>query len=163
MKTIVLSLLGIVAIGGSVLAASMTEPAPSFAIQLLDEERTLTDRELRGVYTLVTFWSTTCGACIREMDYLHAAYERYGDRIEMISISRDRSADAVQRFRETRHPMPWLHAVVGPDSQVFDDFGVRGTPHVVLIGPDGQIVARTRHLLGERLLRTLEQHVAGCG
>lgn len=165
MKTIIATLAATLLVGGGVLAVPQAEPerVPSFSVPILDEGRVLTDADLRGVFTLITFWSTTCGPCLQEMPYWHAAYDRYGDRIEIVSISRDRSDDAVRSFRQDRHPMPWLNAVVGPDSDVFDDFRVRGTPHVVLIAPDGQVVAGTKHLLGERLLRTLEGVVAGCG
>jgi len=150
-------------LAGDTTAPPRADVVPAFSVQLLDEDRVLTDADLRGVFTLVSFWSTTCPACVLELPALETAYARFGDRIEMLHISRDRDEEAVRRFRADRHPMPWLHAVVGPDSDVFGAFGVRGTPHTILIAPDGRIVAETRHLLGDRLITTLERVAAGCG
>jgi peroxiredoxin len=146
-------------------AVPSTENAtvPAFSVHLLDEHRTISDAELRGTYTLISFWSTTCPPCVTEIENIQRVYEAFGDRMEILSISRDRDPDTVREFRRTRHAMPWMHAVVGSDRTVFEAFGVRGTPHLVLVDPQGEIVATTRHLTGERLIRNVRAAVAGCG
>jgi thiol-disulfide isomerase/thioredoxin len=163
LKTLILIPLAALLVVDTATPAHSLDRIPAFSVRLLDEDRVVSDADLRGVFTLVSFWSTTCPACVAELPHLEAAHARFGDRIEILSISRDRSEEAVRAFRRDRHSMPWLHAVVGPDSEVFDSFGVRGTPHTILIAPDGRIVAQTRHLMGERLLTTLERVAGGCG
>jgi peroxiredoxin len=141
--------------GGAALSAQPADRVPPFSVRLLDDDRVLTDADLHGGFTLVSFWSTTCRVCVAELPNLEAAHARFGDRVRILSLSMDRDEAAVHAFRRDRHPMPWPHAFVGSEGEVVESFGVRGTPHLLLVGPDGRIVARSRELIREQLLETL--------
>jgi hypothetical protein len=55
--------------------------------------------------------------------------------------------------------MPWRHAFPrGKEASTLNaSFQVRAIPHVLLIGPDGTILATTESLRGEKLAQTLDE------
>ena len=133
---------------------------PAFKVQDFDHpDKTLTPAAFKGKYLLLDFWATWCGPCRKELPHLHAAYAKFKGRgLEVLSISRDQKAEAIRSFRmDAAHPMPWRHAF--PQGKEADalmaSFQVRGIPHILLIGPDGTILAMAEDLRGDSLDQTL--------
>jgi hypothetical protein len=79
--------------------------------------------------------------------------------VEILSVSFDHDADAVARFRHERWPMPWAHAM--PDEATHAElnrrFGITGIPTMVLVGPDGTILAAAPRLSGDNLATVTEE------
>lgn len=162
-RTLMFTTLAALLAGGATLSAQSGDRIPEFAVRILEDDRVLTQADLQGSFTLLSFWSTTCRVCVAELPSLEEAHGRFGDRLEILSISMDRDEETVRAFRRDRHPMPWPQAFIGVDSEVEAAFGVRGTPHLLLVAPDGRIVARSRDLIGERLIPTLDRVIADYG
>jgi len=135
-------------------------PAPPFSVASLeDSTRTLTNADFSGKTTLIDFWATWCGPCVKEMDTLHRAYAEFHDRgFEILSVSLDRRRDAIEPFRG-RWPMPWQHVFLdtGFRHAFAKAYGVTSIPMPVLVGPSGEVLALGRELRGENLSRTLDQ------
>lgn len=132
-------------------------PVPAFELPLLDGG-TVSNASLLGTTYLLDFWATWCVPCIAEMPVLHAAYERFRDRgFEIVSLSFDDGPRDVETFRAERFPMPWRHVFVesGFGHPVVKAFEVFALPMVVLVGPDGTILATDEDLRGEQLDVTL--------
>ncbi len=137
-------------------------PVPSFEVELVDGS-VVSDESLRGKYCLIDFWSTWCGPCVGEMKYLHEAHKRFkGKNLSILSVSFDKDAKDVAKFRRGKWRLPWLNAVLegGSDSDMAKKFGVRGIPSPFLIGPDGIILAAGASLRGKDLEKTLKKHLA---
>jgi thiol-disulfide isomerase/thioredoxin len=133
---------------------------PAFNVQDFDHPgQAFTPGSFKGKYLLLDFWATWCGPCLKELPNLHAAYAKFKGRgLEVLSISRDQKPEAITTFRKnTAHPMPWRHAF--PQGKAADAlmaaFQVRGIPHILLIGPDGTILATSEDLRGSKLEETL--------
>jgi thiol-disulfide isomerase/thioredoxin len=133
---------------------------PTFKLQDFDHPgQTFTPATFKGKYLLLDFWATWCGPCLKELPNLHAAQAKFKGRgLEVLSISRDMKAEAITTFRkDAAHPMSWRHAF--PQGKEADTlmatFQVRGIPHILLIGPDGKILATTEELRGSKLEETL--------
>ena len=62
---------------------------PAFEVQALEGEGKLSNADLAGKLTLIDFWATWCGRCQGEVPHLEAAYEKFGDRVQFLSISVD--------------------------------------------------------------------------
>ncbi len=136
------------------------EKVPAFSLQDFDHPgQSFTPGSFKGKYLLLDFWATWCGPCLKELPNLHAAQARFKGRgLEVLSISRDQKPEAIVTFRKNAaHPMPWRHAF--PQGKEADalmaTFQVRGIPHILLIGPDGTILATTEELRGSKLEETL--------
>ena len=129
---------------------------PSISISTIDG-RSFNSAAIEGRPLLVTFWSTTCVVCLREMPGLDALYRQYSRHgFEMIAVAMPWDPpDAVVRLARTI-PVPYPVALDtdGAIGRAFGDVSV--TPTHFLIGPDGNVVFRRTGVLdlpglGDRL------------
>jgi RNA polymerase sigma factor (sigma-70 family) len=130
--------------------------APDFEIETLDG-KPLRLADFRGRVVLLDFWATWCAPCLEQTPHLKAAHERFKDdeRFALIGLSLDETPDPARRYVDA-NGLGWHQGFLGqdPPSPVLDAYGVRGIPQILLIGPDGTVLARD--LRGERI----EQAVA---
>jgi len=123
-----------------------TMPAFEFSA-LPDTSRRVTNRDIAGKYTLIDFWGTWCGPCMRAIPELHRIYKTYHDRgFEILSIAADATPETVNRFRAEKWPMPWLNGFAEygegtKDNPKLQALWVQAYPVAVLVDPHGQIVA----------------------
>ncbi len=134
-------------------------PVPAFEVALLGDG-SVSSESLRGSTYLIDFWATWCIPCVEEMPELHEAWREYrDDGFQILSVSFDTSADAVQPFRDEDWAMPWLHGHVedGFSSELAHAFEVHSIPRPILVDSRGTIVATHRELRGSRLLVRLSE------
>lgn len=135
---------------------------PKFNLPTLkDTTKTLTNEDFSNQIYLVDIWGTWCGPCIKEMPYLHKAYEEYQAKgFTIFSIAIHDKYDAVKSFREKEWSMPWSHSFIKDDSTLEDEivskFEVYGVPKTFLVNKEGKIIATDIDLRGEKLMATLE-------
>ena len=94
-------------------------------------------------YVLLDFWASWCGPCIGSMPMMKEIYHAYADRgLQIIGLSLDSNRDA-WRAAIRRLELPWLQLsdLKRWESVASDIYGVRAIPEIVLIAPDGKIVA----------------------
>ncbi|MDD3518854.1 MAG: TlpA disulfide reductase family protein [Chromatiales bacterium] len=159
MKRKDLVIAGIVALLiGAVLAVWLSpeglKPAPQVSLRTLDGTA-LTLADLRGRPVLVTFWSTTCVSCVREMPHLvelHRKLSPQGLEIVGVAMAFD-TPEAVAEMTQARGlPYTIVHDADASVAQAFG--GVMLTPTTFLISPEGRIVMQK---LGD-LDMTLVEH-----
>ena len=101
-------------------------------------------RDLRGRVVLLDFWTFCCINCLRIVEELRPLEERFGDRLVVIGVHSPKFphesdhaavARAVARHRIT-HPV-----LDDPDLETWQLYGVRAWPTLVVIDPDGYVVA----------------------
>jgi thiol-disulfide isomerase/thioredoxin len=137
-------------------------PAPAFQVAALGDPTTSYNLDtFKGKFLLLDFWATWCPSCRAEMPNLHAAWAKFQDPgFEILSLSFDRKVEHIAPYRQqAATPMPWKHAFVegGFQNPISDAYGVKGIPKVLLMGPDGRIVASGAELRGEALEKTLQK------
>ncbi len=126
---------------------------------LIDGQR-IKMRQLLGRPVLVTFWATSCAACIQEIPKLISVYERQSaKRLEIIAVAMpyDRPDHVLAMSKQRRLPYP---VALDIDAHVVRSFGnVRITPNSFLIGPDGRIIKQHIGIIDptaiEHLLQTM--------
>ncbi len=124
---------------------------PNFTVQTLDG-KTITLWEHRGKYVLLDFWASWCAPCSREAPFLRAVHDEFGadTRFSMIGLDLDEDIETAKGYVE-RNQMPWPQGFLGdwPSTSVPDEFGVKAIPAILLIDPEGRLVAR--NLRGENI------------
>jgi thiol-disulfide isomerase/thioredoxin len=110
----------------------------------INTDHPLTLRELRGRVVVLDFWTFCCINCIRVIEELRPLEERFGDRLVVIGVHSPKFphesdhaavARAVGRHR-IAHPV-----LDDPDLETWQQYGVRAWPTLVVIDPDGYVVA----------------------
>ena len=117
-----------------------TPAAPDFELSDLDgNPYRLSD--YRGQVVIVNFWATWCPPCRAEMPSMQRAWahlEKEG--VLMLGINVGEDEDTVFQFTAD-YPVEFP-LLMDRDSQVINQWPVRGLPTTLVVGPEGTIVYR---------------------
>lgn len=95
---------------------------------------------LRGRPVVLNFWATWCAPCRVEMPALQRASERYaGEGLTILAVNAMEPAGRVTEFMdELGLTFP---AVLDPDGEILDLYGVRVFPTTIVVDAEGRIRA----------------------
>ena len=102
---------------------------------------------LRGKFVLLEFWATYRESSLADIPTLKETYDAFGrdPRFVMISLSLDVEPDVARRY-VAFHKLKWEQRYLGIHGglphPIAASLGVQYPPQVMLIGPDGRLVAR---------------------
>jgi peroxiredoxin len=109
--------------------------SPAFALPAQDGSVVRSD-SLQGQPVLVSFWSTTCGPCVREVPELQQLDD--GRQVKVVSVALDPSGwSAVRPFVE-RHRITYRVLLGG--EEVFQKFDGYALPYSVLLDAQQRVV-----------------------
>ncbi len=94
-------------------------------------------------YLVVDFWASWCRPCRQSMPELKAIYKKYGAKIDIVGVSFDSDKAAWEKCVADLE-LPWHHIsdLKGWHSAAAQIYGIDAIPHLMLIDPDGNIVAK---------------------
>ncbi|QQE13735.1 TlpA family protein disulfide reductase [Planctomycetota bacterium] len=139
------------------------DDAPDFEVfELMDKEKVLRLHDYRGKWVLLDFWATWCSSCVVQTPFIKEAWERYGEQgnweIVMLTLDRGREP-AVEYVR--KHGLDFDQGFLGPwdeEMDVMKAYGVQGIPTLILVSPEGKIVAKGFDR--KEILEVVREHVA---
>ncbi len=107
--------------------------------------RDLSLRELRGRIVLLDFWTFCCVNCLHVLDELRPLEEKYRDVLAVVGVHSPKFAHeadptalaaAVERYG-VAHPV-----LDDPDLTTWQQYAVRAWPTLVVVDPEGYVVAQ---------------------
>jgi thiol-disulfide isomerase/thioredoxin len=110
----------------------------------INTDHPLALRDLRGRVVVLDFWTFCCINCLRVVEELRPLEERFGDLLVVIGIHSPKFPHESDHASVTRavarhrigHPV-----LDDPDLETWQQYGVRAWPTLVVIDPDGYVVA----------------------
>src|SRR5262249_44788556 len=108
---------------------------PSFSLTTAANEH-VTDRSLEGNVVLLTFWSTGCGPCVKEIPELQKLEESKKATVVGIALEGD-GWQAVKPFLKRHHV---TYRVALGDEELFGRFGGVGIPYSLLLDRSMRVV-----------------------
>lgn len=118
----------------------------------------LSDYVGKGKYTLVDFWASWCGPCIRETAVIKDLYNEYGPKgLDVLGVA---VWDKVEDTRAAieKHSLPWPQ-ILDAQTVATDLYGIPAIPCIILFDPDGKIVSRDKQ--DEALRDDVKKAMAG--
>lgn len=124
-------------------ATSVGKHYADFSVTYNGETKSLSDFVGPDHYTIVDFWASWCGPCIRQVKVLKELYEKYnGKGLEFLSVAVwDEPENTIQAIKD--HEILWPQ-IINAQSIPTDLYGISGIPCIILIAPDGTIVSRDK-------------------
>lgn len=126
---------------GSTTGRGLAEKAPPFELPTLRGEPYDFGAVLGKRPAVLVFWASWCTACVREAPVLAQLHTRYGDRVEVVSVSIDAEADrdALREIvKQLNLPYP---VALDPDGSTIRAYTDRGAiPLTLFIDRAGRIV-----------------------
>jgi peroxiredoxin len=121
-------------------AGAVERKAPDFKLRSTEGETIQLQEVLKRGPVYLSFWTTWCKPCQKELPELDKIYQRYRDQgFTLLAISEDdqRTVSRVRPIiRSRKYTFPVL---LDTDRRVGNLYGVRNYPTGILIAPDGTI------------------------
>lgn len=122
-------------------SALVGRQAPSFELERLDRDGTVSMSELKGQVVVVNFWASWCTECIIEHSDLAAAWDRYRDAgVVFVGVAFEDDPSSARGFMAQRGG-DWP-IVEDPRAETALAFGVYGIPETFFIDRSGEVVRR---------------------
>lgn len=103
--------------------------------------------DAKGEVTLIDFWASWCGPCLRQVPDLLDAYDKYHDKgFEIYGVSVD-SKEKSWKSAIAKYAMPWPNVsdLKGWGSKTAADYNATFVPYNLLLDSDGKIIAKNLH------------------
>ncbi|WP_332879531.1 TlpA disulfide reductase family protein [Massilia sp. S19_KUP03_FR1] len=93
-----------------------------------------------GKAVVLSFWATWCTYCLKELPVLNAIQNSGAkDRIEVIALNIE-ERDVFRGATRALSKVINIRMAYDPDHIAQSAYGVKGIPHMVIIGKDGKII-----------------------
>jgi peroxiredoxin len=156
-KSIVLvSALLTVFLAAEVYAAGMPM-APDFTLQDMNGKN-VSLKDFKGKNVLLIFTTTWCPYCKREVPELNEMNSKYKGKLEILAIDMNESKTKVESFIK-KYQVTYT-TLLDREATVARNYGIRGVPTKVLVGPDGKLFCYPCYDLANQVEELLKKPAA---
>ncbi|WP_304487825.1 TlpA disulfide reductase family protein [Duncaniella muris] len=129
-----------------------------FTVSYNGKEEKLSDYVKPGRFTLVDFWASWCGPCIRQTKVIKELYAKYKDKgLDVVGVAVwDEPDNTFKAIKQ--HDLQWP-CIVNAQTVPTDLYGISGIPCIILINPEGIIVSRDK--MSQELIDAVDSAMAG--
>lgn len=120
-----------------------------FSVEYDGKVQKFSDYVKPGEYTLVDFWASWCGPCMRQAKVIKELYAKYRDKgLNVVGVAVwDEPANTLAAI--SSHGLEWPN-IINAQTIPTDIYGISGIPCIMLIDPQGIIVSRDK--MGQDLI-----------
>ena len=117
----------------------------------------LSDQIVPGRFTLIDFWASWCGPCREEIPTLVELYKQYHSAgLDVVGVTvNDRPEASRKAIKDLGINYP---VILNGGQELIDAYGIVGIPCILLIDPQGTIIARD--LRGDNITKKVEEALA---
>lgn len=125
------------AAAGQAMALEPGQAAPAFSLS--GPAGTVKLEQYQGKLVYIDFWASWCGPCRQSFPWMNEMQARYGGHgLQVVGINVDAKTDDARSFLNAT-PASFVIAF-DPNGTAPRNYGVKGMPSSVLIGPDGKVL-----------------------
>lgn len=129
-----------------------------FTVTYNGKQEKLSDYVKPGRYTLVDFWASWCGPCIRQTKVIKELYAKYKDKgLDVVGVAVWDEPDNTLKAIKS-HGLDWP-CIINAQTVPTDLYGISGIPCILLINPEGIIVSRDKQ--SQALIDDVDKAMAG--
>lgn len=121
----------------SVAAPQAGDTPPDVVGITLDREPVLLSK-YAGKAVVISFWATWCPYCLQELPILSGIQKAAKGNVQVIAINTEKR-DVFRHVNRALRDLD-IQLAYDPDQKAQAAYGVKGIPHMVIIGRDGKIV-----------------------
>lgn len=128
-----------------------------FTVEYNGKTETFSSYVKPGRYTIVDFWASWCGPCVRQLKVIKGLYAKYKDKgLDVVGVAVwDKPEDTVEAIKN--HELVWP-CIINAQTIPTDLYGIQGIPCILLINPEGIIVSRDKQ--GDELVSDVDAAMA---
>jgi len=136
--------------------------APSFTLNKIDGNGLRNEKyefnPVSGQVVFLDFIHEWCVHCRNMAPVIEDLHRNYGGKVTFITVAGGYNTDPQKTAQFiSRYGLSWT-TLYDPQLEVFNRYGVRGTPTYFIVGPDGQVLAKFEGEQSyERLAQELDQ------
>lgn len=118
-------------------AVEVGQPAPSF--ELPGQQGAIQLAAYKGKTVYLDFWASWCGPCKQSFPWMNDMQKRYGAKgLQVVGVNLDQRTEDARSFLASN---PAQFDIAFDNSGATPkQFGVKGMPTSMLIGPDGKVL-----------------------
>ena len=126
--------------------------APDFSLMNAEGEEVQYYTETENKVSVILFWATWCPYCANLMPHLEVVYRKYrnkGLKFYAVSVFEDGKLDPVEYFQHKKYS----YELLLNGDEVADLYGVKGTPGVLVVDKNKQVVYRRPSGVSELMVK----------
>ena len=93
-----------------------------------------------GKYVYLMFFDASCSTCMEQLKVIPSLKKVYGERIEFVGISTDKSNEALKAFQGKYPKYDWTFLYDNTNGQLKKEYEIITLPSYFLIGQDGKFI-----------------------